>query len=398
MGIKNVFIHLGMPKAGSSSIQNTLYNNAAFLEENGFKYLTEWGQNHFKKFDRLFSEYPDFPFGTGFLGKAIYRKKNKKDINKLLKVINNSNCENLILSGEYCLSFYQDFVIENLKDFIKLYFHDNGIKTTIIYYIRNPLSWIISWMQQTIYTNGYRNKNWNFFEKRIIEYNGIFNLYSHFTDSIKIIKFEDACLDKEGFVASLLKTIGFPENKISNIDMYRANESKSMEVMELMHFIEAAQPRYPNINSKKYNSNRRQGDLKSLQRINGIKYDLPLCGKIDLWNSLQETVLNLKEKLDIDYTGYKPSSLNNQELYSEETIQGFIDAFPKLNLILKKHFLNFFEKKYMETAQEKFKKLHSRESVPYKIYNKNYSFFKVFYTKINNKLYSVKKTKDKFIK
>ena len=382
MAIKKAIIHLGMPKAGSSSIQHILYNNASKLEEFGFKYLTEWGRNHVDIFHSIFEG----------------NIKNQKTINTLLNVINNSDCETLVLSGEYFNTLYLDSTIKNINNFSKKYFNDNNIETTIIYYVRNPLTWITSWMSQILFSSGYLTKNADFFETAIKQYNGIFKLHEYFTDNVKVIKFEDACLDKNGFVANFLKTVKFPDDALMNIDMSNSkrNESRCMEVIEFVHFVEAMEGNYSFFNYKRYVPSRFYRDIKSLRRIKGVKFDLPFQSKVELWERFRETVKLLKESLNIDYTDYKikfgPSDV--QETYKAETIQEFIDAFSGLNLIVQKHFLKFFEQKYMETAQEKFKQLFFVGSIPHAIYKRKYSFLGLLHARKNNMMRLTKKIID----
>ena len=381
MPIKRAIIHLGMPKAGSSSIQYTLYKNAAVLEKFGFRYLTEWGRDHIDKFHSLFHH-----------GSSL---ENRNAINTLLKVINNSDCETLVLSGEFFTSLYLDSTIERIQNFVKKYFYDNNIETTIIYYVRNPLTWIISWTNQILFSSGYLNKNAGFFEVAIKQYTGIFNLQACFNDCLQIIKFEDACQDKDGFVANFLRTIKFPEDEIKNIDMSlsKRNESRCMEVIEFVHFVEVMENRHSFCNYKRYIPSRFYRAINPLRNIKGIKFDLPFQSKVELWERLQETVKLLNEKAGVNYTDYKipAESFAAQEAYSPETIQGFIEAFPKLNLIIKEHFLKFFEKKYMETAQERFKQLHFMDSIPYTIYKHQSSFFGVMNARKINIVRLIKK-------
>jgi len=397
MAIKRAVIHLGMPKAGSSSIQRTLYKHAAILEKNGFRYLTEWGEDHIEKFHGLFHR--DVHHGqrcsNTFLPLAVRNMENKNSIKTMLRVINNSGCETLILSGEFFKSLYLDSTIGNIKNFIGKYFHSNNIETTIIYYIRNPLTWLISWMNQIFFSSGYLNKNADFFETAIKQYNGIFNLQEHFADYLKIIKFEEACLEKDGLVANFLTAINFPKDGMEKIDMSitKRNESRCMEVIEFVHFVEAMEDRHSFINYKRYIPSKFYRDIKPLKNIKGPKFDLPFQSKLDLWHRLQETVSRLKENLNIDYTDYKipAETLAFQKTYSTETIQEFIEAFPKLNLIIQKHFLKFFEMKYMETAQEKFKQLHFMGSVPYTLYKRQYSFFGILNARMNNIVRTIKR-------
>lgn len=380
-----------MAKAGSSSIQHTLVNNTALLEKHGFRYLTEWGVNHLYVLHKLFSPCPVNPIGTGQLGKLPFnvKQKNKKSIEKMLKVMSTTDCETLILSGEYFAELWLDSTIENLKKFIKRYFHDNSIETSIIYYVRNPLTWLISSLQQQVFTKGFMNKNGDFFEIRMKQYEGVFNLKKHFSDSLILLKFEDACLDKAGLQGSFLKAIGFPENALNDINILKVNESRCIEVMELTNYIEAVEPRYPLSHYRRGNPNRPLKDIKSLLSVKGVKFDLPYQSKIEFWDRFRETIYLLKKNTGIDYTDYETLPSPNQQTYTEETIQDFIEVFPKLNIVLQGHFLKFFEKKYMETAQVKFKQLHDKNSIPWKTYNTGNTFFHARSFRIKNKLLEI---------
>ena len=377
-----------MPKTGTTSIQNTLFNNTALLQQNSFRYLTEWGRNHLANFHYLLSPHPVYPRATGNLGKSLVnlKQKNRNSIKKMLNAVNTTECETLIISGEYFHELYLDATIENIKDFIEKYFKSNGIETTLIYLIRNPLTWIISFLQQRLYKNGFMNKEVDFFEARIKQYEGIINLKNNFPDSLQILKFEDACLDGNGLVGYFLKAIGFPEDELININTSRSNDSKCIEIMEFVYHIESVEPLYPYNNYRYLNKNRFVGDLRGLKNIKGVKFDLPYQSKIELWDRLQETLYLLKKNTSIDYSEYKVSSPSfaEQETYNKETIQGFIDAFPKLSIVLQRHFLNFFEKKYIETAQEKFMRLHSFDSIPWKLHNRKNALFNLLLFQTKN--------------
>ena len=372
-----------MPKTGTTSIQDTLFHNTALLEKNGIKYLNEWGRNHFYKFRDLFSQYP--------VGSINIRHQNKKLINKMAQVVNTSKCETLVFSGEYCQELYHVSTFNAIKDFIKTYFQNKGIEISVILFIRNPLAYLISSLQQNLFYTGYVNKNCDYFETVIKQHEGIFNLQEHFCDSLKAYKFEDVCLDKDGLVGCFLKTIGFPEEELKNISVHKANESRCMEVMEFVHFVETIEPRYPYSNYRRRNANRFPGDFNILKDIKGTKFDLPYQSKTELWERLQKVIALLKENIDIDYTNYTIPPPLPQETYSEETTQGFIEAFPKLSFMLQRYFLNFFEKKYMETAQEKFKNLYFCGSIPWKVYNSKNALLGLIVMRAKYKLREINK-------
>jgi len=400
MGVKKAIIHLGMPKTGSSSIQHTLFTNTASLENNSFRYLREWKRNHHNQFHNLFFRYSDCPpdekhFGSSLFSADFKKRENKRAINALQKVIKMSDCETLLLSGEYFRTLYLNATLERIKTFIEKYFTSNSIETTIVYYVRNPLVWIDSWTSQIIFSSGYLDRDGDFFETAIKQYHGVFNLQSYFGDRLKVIKFEDACMDNGGLVANFLRVINFPEREIANIDMSesRVNESRSMEVIEFAHFVTAMEARNSLVNYfKQQIPGRFYRDITPLKNIKGVKFALSFQSKVELWDRLQGTVKLLKENLNIDYTDYKvPAPLPEQIIYNKQTIQGFIDAFPKLDIVIQKYFLIFFKKKYMETAQEKFKRLYFTDSAPYKMYKRNNSFLKKLSTKKNITLRFIKK-------
>jgi len=393
MAIKKVFLHFGMAKAGSSSIQQTLFNNNEVLKKNGFKYLTEWELNHLIKFKNLFSPCPVSPTGTEHLGRPPINKtqKNLESIDILLKVLKTSECEALILSGEYSAELWLDSTIENIKQFIKKHFENNGIEANIVYIVRNPLTWLTSWMQQRLRKDGFMNKNGDFFEIEMKQYDGLINLHKHFSNSLKIIQFEHACHDVDGLVGCFLKTIGFPARDLGHVTMCRTNESRCMEAMEFTYYVETIEPRHPRHNYRIENPNRHVKDLIYLKHIKGVKFDLPHQSKIEFLDRFGNTIQALKTQTGIDYTGDTIPPASAQNMYSEETIQGFLDAFPKLNFVLQRHFLKFFEKKYMETAQAKFKQLHDKGSIPWEIYHGRNVFLCTFRLRVRNKLRKAKR-------
>ena len=376
MGIKKAVLHLGMPKAGSSSIQHTFFSNSAILKKNGFRYLDEWGDNHLYNFLHFFS--PDYVTNNAInyrepVTKKKLRKTTKKMANEILRVINSTECETLVLSGECLNVFRENSAIDNLKEFINCNFKSNNIEVSIILLVRNPLPWAISQLQQQFFKGRYL-RNIDFFDDAVEMYEAIANLQKKFSDSLILLKFEDACLDIDGLVGCFLKTIGYPKEELKNITIIRKNESRCMETMEFLYFIETIEPLYPYAHYRHHNPNRFLGDLTCIKDIKGVSFDLPYQCKVELWNRIQKAVLFLKAEVGIDYTDYK-IPFPNQETYSEQTIQKFIDIFPKLSPILQKHFLKFFEKKYMETAQIKFKKLYFEGSIPWKTYNKKIIIF-----------------------
>jgi len=285
-------MHLGTGKAGSTSIQNSLFDNSGKLEENGFRYLNEWGKCHIRAFRNLFScdRVPpmDLLFGP-YLPEEERQKDNEKLIDTMLSVMNTSDCETLILSGEYwdelCLVSYMD----KIKQFINNHFISKGIEFTIVYIVRNPLVWIISYLQEAL-KSGFYNRLEDFYEGQLDKYfKAIDNLIAYFNDSLILLKFEDAVNDSDGLIGCFLKTIGFPQNAIQGIKECKANESCCMEAVEFFRYVDDKEPYLPCGNNKEFvNPKRSQSDLHSMRDIKGAKFDLPYQSKTELWKRIQE--------------------------------------------------------------------------------------------------------------
>ena len=358
MAIKRLVIHLGIGKAGSTSIQRALFTNSAILEKNGFRYLTEWGEKHVGILHSFFTPFPIDIMDKVWRGIQTEEErqnlvKSKTDV--MLEVINATTCETMIISGEFWRQLWIDSTNINISEFLRKYFQDKGIEVTIIFLVRNPLTFMISLYQQALSSGSHRRFTGPF-EEGMRSLNGIINLKKYFADSLLLLKFEDAVADKDGLVGCFLKAIGFPYEKIQDLNVEKMNEAACMEAMELIKYIEDKEPLLLSKDGP-INPNRRIHELLPLKNVKGVKFDLSYRDKKELWERLRETVQSFKENLGIDYTDYKVPTPSGQKTYRKETIQGFVEVFPKLSPVLQKLFLQFFEKKYTETAQEKFKML-----------------------------------------
>jgi hypothetical protein len=368
-------MHLGMPKAGSTSIQHALFTNSPVLERNGFRYMNEWGENHIQIFDHLFNPWLVNPIDcwTYSERKATEEERRKvcdEKTGQMLAVMEVADGrETLLLSGEYGFALRHESATANIKSFLKKYFH--GLDVKIVLVVRNPLAWLISLYQQDLSVGWWPKNMWSYDkydDYKSCYFESLNNLLKYFGDSLVLLKFEDAVSDKDGLVGCFLKAIGFPEDEIKKLNITRENESRSLEAMELISFIDAKEPSVPSGYGGPNNPKRIQGDTMPLWAVKGAKFDFAYKDKLALWERLKEPVRLLKENTGIDYTDYRIEEQPEPETYTEETINGFIEAFPKLSPVLQKLFLEFFEKKYAETAQEKFKKLYFQGTIPNKIY------------------------------
>ena len=59
--ISEIFLHVGLPKTGTSSIQDTLFlkKNSTFLEDNDYLYPKHWPANHSMTILNNFKNHPE---------------------------------------------------------------------------------------------------------------------------------------------------------------------------------------------------------------------------------------------------------------------------------------------------------------------------------------------------
>ncbi|ORU93488.1 MAG: hypothetical protein A6F70_05635 [Cycloclasticus sp. symbiont of Bathymodiolus heckerae] len=57
--VKNLYLHVGMSKTATSSIQDTLYANRDWLEKNDYFYSKKLPKNHSDTFRMLFWDSPE---------------------------------------------------------------------------------------------------------------------------------------------------------------------------------------------------------------------------------------------------------------------------------------------------------------------------------------------------
>ena len=139
--IKNVFIHAGFLKTGSTFIQNNLTKHKRLLSN---KYNLEfWGKNSSVLLRSLCSPDPYNFKGNILQGRSTraqideFDNKNKESI---FDRITNSECDNLLISAE-SVSSYSKVELNNLSKLFK------NIDHKLVFFIRDPVSYMHSYAQ-----------------------------------------------------------------------------------------------------------------------------------------------------------------------------------------------------------------------------------------------------------
>lgn len=150
-GIRNeIILHVGLHKTGTTSIQETLFLdlNNKLLEKKGYLYPNCWPSNHSVS---IYSAYCDDPANyhinirMGYSADQI-KYVNEKYLSDLKIEIDEKKLSKLIISGEGISMLSLDN-LNALKKHLNSIF-SNEIK--VIIYVRQPVQWAISTIQQFI--------------------------------------------------------------------------------------------------------------------------------------------------------------------------------------------------------------------------------------------------------
>ncbi|MDR0529394.1 MAG: hypothetical protein LBG69_07300 [Zoogloeaceae bacterium] len=373
--VKKVILHLGHLKTGTTSIQETLFENSDILQENGFYYLAEWMYRNAQI--RVMEHIVSVPGCrsmknlNNMASESEMANVREEKLAELARVMQVSQCDTLIISAEIVWSLFEQRCVNLLQDLISKHF--SGVEVKILLFVRNPLHYYISLYQhyQRMATfNDVNTHNCDYCSQHIYQYvKTTENIRNYFGQYAKFIKFEDAVKDSQGLVSYYLKSIDFPAENLQKLKIIKSNEASCQETMDFLEYA----------SDKKY-SGRYYYDARFLGEIKGTKYDLAYPEKLSLWNSdvMQDAVRKIQEITGIDYSDYTETLEAEreeareralQETWRQETIDGFIAAFPKLSPTLQKLFLEFFQYKYAQTANAKFKQLYFVGSLPRDIWN-----------------------------
>jgi len=228
--LKKLFIHIGLPKTATSSVQNFLFNNHPFLDEHGFCYI-KTGLNEKLKCHH------DIVWKLGLHSAPSYVEKDiEKYRDEILNslIVENQKCydKDLILSSEL-LTFLDDY--EKLNPILEI-FSNREIK--FIINIRRQDRFLESLYQQIVKDGTSLSFNeWLEQSREVANYNNLIKrLLKVTTKENIIIDLFDTNSQKLFPVEKFLILLGFDEEFILKMEINNSieNESLSKEQIEII--------------------------------------------------------------------------------------------------------------------------------------------------------------------
>lgn len=292
---KEIVLHVGFHKTASTSIQKTMYSvtNKNIMKKNNVTFVEGiWSENNSIPVYSAFSNYPEsyhININMDNLGEKLinYNKNVKEDLKNALK-----NTNRLIISGED-ISFMERNELEKMKLFLETECKYK-INFKIIIYVRKPISFINSIIQEIIKTG--RNiidKEINYliketYKNRIIKFQEIFN-------NVEIYSFEQACNHEFGPVGHFFDILGIKKDIQKNINFIVENRGMCGEAINICKFIIER-------NTVDRNLTIKEQDFLSLLEMEGTKFSLSdkLLNEYLLY--ISEELIWLKDNHQINYT------------------------------------------------------------------------------------------------
>lgn len=300
--MEKLYLHIGSPKTGSTSIQEVFAKNRSGLREQGYIYPGKGVDHHFLYFA---SNAPRERWPRHFKG---------MDANKLKAFLKNYFAElergfkqenNVVLSTEY-IFFENKEMVEGIINYLRKFFD----QISVLCFLREPVDYYRSYQQQLIKGQSYLQSPVSF------DYNfkGVIQTWGDLSDEMKVLAFDKT----ENSFVNLCNKIGINTSGFQNLN-HRTKSSVSLEQMMLMEKI------YKNIYQKYDDQLKGKLHVKTIAQINTSYTSKPeLKAGVDsvVYKNHQEDLLWLKKNYGIDFTNeeYEVDSPEQLPTFKEEKV------------------------------------------------------------------------------
>ena len=301
--MKNIILHIGMHKTGSSSIQAALNG----FDDGNSKYADLGVENHSIPFYTAFSKhYLNYHIWTrrGFT-KSTIQEKREYYFNKIVKTLQQNTHNSLIFSGEDISYLLEDEIIV-IRNLLKKY----SDEVYVYAYFRHPVNFVQSATAQLIKDGNnklHQLRYKNLFEKFINVF-GESYVKLRFYDKKMLID-GDVTKDFFGWLeASLPKSVTKSENVSPSTAaikcIYLLNKSNPLTKGDTLlsrarsDFIDILEEVFPGtleIPSNIIHDALDMGDVSWMENISGVKFNLEPSNKPIQYTSLDEFMSDISD-------------------------------------------------------------------------------------------------------
>jgi hypothetical protein len=266
---RTLYLHIGVHKTGSSSIQSSLHKARDALRKHGISYPgrdVDHADLYSPFCDSPHKEHRNLRTGLGTVEAA--RRWNEEVLDFFSAQLADAGCRKIVLSAEGFSSLGAAGVTR-LREFLHKFVAD----VVVVCFVRSPVRFAISYAQEIVlggklieesirypHLPNYRDKL-----TRFIDAFGIENL--------RVINFDATCAQQRSLVTSFLEAIGEQRGDYPFLEDQRVNAALSLEAVLIF---DAINRRYPVFLHGKRNAQRANLPRSWFESIGHRPFSLPL--------------------------------------------------------------------------------------------------------------------------
>lgn len=311
--IEQIFIHIGVHKTGSTTIQESLGRKSEALKSYSFLYPVFRSRkadifNHSVPFVSMFRDNPESYLDNrlnGITTQAGLVCLHQNYELQLTEQIGQFNGNKLIISGEGICTFTID-QLGKLKSFLKR-LTPCDVEMQIVMFCRNSVQQIISHTSAIVRSQGLTLKNClpqsgihnSYYRQIVLKFIEVFG-----KENITILRFEDAILHPSGITGALLEAIGAETALISQFKNERFNPASSSEAVSIFSAIHETLPAVDGLPYSFQGKTR-----KLLMNLLGQKFVLPVNVQRKVWELTKVDADWLCATFSLPYYQYKEEEI-----------------------------------------------------------------------------------------
>jgi len=343
---KRLIIHIGMPKTGSTSLQKFLFDYYDDLFSLGICYPKHLHLHNIKFYPIFFEnpfEYIDLR--KRYSSKDVARIKHEEYKNEWKVAFNNNDYQDLIISSEN-LYLWPEEQINEFNKFIKGCFE----KVKIICYIREPISYLRSQIQQDIKSGRIVEKN---LDKLVKNYSSACR-YSKYLKrwievfgehSVELINFSNKYLIDGDLIQDFFYRISYKNISKNLGDTKKANVSLDSDIISFLYFFNQKYPMYidRNINPQRGLKVHQDYWVNILKRVKSNNKKNQLIISDQLKDELNEEILFVNKFLNpetkfelLKHDGHHANDFTLEEVDLDLCIDIINECFKEIEDLLSK--------------------------------------------------------------
>lgn len=299
--MKQVYLHIGLHKTGSSSIQESLFSARKELDSKGYSYLCE-------DFDGVERALPQKWINlNGFEDPFI------KDVGRFNNIVKSSKNEKIIISIEALAWFYTEKSISNVRKALE------GFNVKVIVYLRRQDLQMVSYHQEG--SKGKNKPSSVYYGPSLKPFHDLKN--TEYLDYEKRLSTWSSFFGRENLIIKVFDPSNFPEKDVvkdflslfslESIDTVRVNESLGFEATKIGQLINLSDLKDSGVARKIRSNCSNEGKLLP-SRDDAVRF----YEQFRESNIILNRNFNITDSEDIFDDDFSMYSLDGQERWSED--------------------------------------------------------------------------------